>query len=201
MYAVLRPFVAVSPGVCIGCRACELACAAAHTACGATVGSLSGPPVPRLYLVRQEADCAPVACRHCEAAPCAAVCPTAAIVCDGLGVVVETSRCIGCKACLAVCPVGAMAMAEVVVDGRPVLRRLPVPDVPGGSLEVPALLASKCDLCRDRPAGPACLTACPVGALTLVVPAELRRSRLLAAARAMAAASSVCAPGGREQGA
>ncbi|WP_235669570.1 4Fe-4S dicluster domain-containing protein [Solidesulfovibrio carbinolicus] len=188
--------MSVTPGACIGCRACELACAAAHMAAGATVGSMTRPPVPRLYLVREGGTAAPVACRHCEAAPCAAVCPTAAVRCDASGVVVEPARCIGCKACLAVCPVGAMALAEVQDHGRPVLRRVPDPAAPGGFVEEPAWLASKCDLCRERPAGPACVGACPVGALSLVVPGEVRRVRLLAAARAMAAAAS----GAREEG-
>ena len=182
----LRPFIAARAEACIGCRACELACGAAHVPGGATVGSLGGPVVPRLYLVRAGAVCLPVACRHCEAAPCAAVCPTAAIRCDAAGVVVETGRCIGCKTCLAACPVGAMALAEVVENGRPVMHRIVDAGAPEGFVETPALLASKCDLCRERSAGPACVAACPTGALECVDPARLRRERIRAAALALA---------------
>lgn len=186
MNQTLRPFIAARAEACLGCRACELACAAAHGPGGATVGSLGGPLAPRLYLVRAGSVRLPVSCRHCEGAPCAAVCPTAAIVCDAFGVQVEPARCIGCKACLAACPVGAMALAEVLDNGRPVLRRTADASTPEGYVETPALLASKCDLCRERPAGPACVGACPTGALELVAPARLRRDRLRLAALALA---------------
>ncbi len=57
------------------------------------------------------------ACRQCEDAPCANVCPNGAISRDKGFVHVMQERCIGCKTCVVACPYGAM---EVVV--RPVIR-------------------------------------------------------------------------------
>lgn len=185
MSSRLSPFILATAAQCIGCRACELACAAAHVAGGATIGSLRGPLVPRLYLTRVEAVRAPVACRHCEAAPCAAVCPNAAIRRTAFGVQVEAEKCVGCKTCMAACPVGAMEMAHVLVDGAPALRRVVDPATGEAALE-PALLASKCDLCRERPAGPACVAACPRSALSLVDPVKMKQRRNLEAALALA---------------
>lgn len=50
--------------------------------------------------------------------------------------------------------------------------------------------ALKCDLCRHREAGPACVEVCPTQALRLVTPeslGELNRQKQLASAEAMAA--------------
>lgn len=189
MPARLSPFILASAAACIGCRACELACAAAHVPAGATVGSLRGPLVPRLYLTRTSDVRVPIGCRHCEDAPCAAVCPNAAIRRTPSGVLVDAEKCVGCKTCMAACPVGAMEMAPVLVDGVPARRRV-VDPVSGKTTVEPALLASKCDLCQDRAAGPACVAACPVGALRRIDPAELKKRRNLEAALALAKAGA-----------
>ncbi|MFP5259867.1 MAG: 4Fe-4S dicluster domain-containing protein [Acidobacteriota bacterium] len=181
----LNPFILATAAKCIGCRACELACAAAHVPGGATVGSLRGPLIPRLYLTRVETVRVPVGCRHCEDAPCLAVCPNAAIRRTDCGVMVEALKCVGCKTCMTACPVGAMEMAQVIVDGAPALRRV-VDPVSGEATLEPALLASKCDLCRERPQGPACLAACPTDALALIDPVKLKKRRNVEAALALA---------------
>ena len=59
---------------------------------------------PRLTVVRDGGLAVPVQCRQCEAAPCAAACPTGALFSDGRSVAVNTAACTGCKACLAACP-------------------------------------------------------------------------------------------------
>ena len=197
MPARLSPFILATAAKCIGCRACELACAAAHVPGGVTVGSLGGPLVPRLDLTRVEAVRVPVGCRHCEDAPCAAVCPNAAIRRTGAGVLVEADRCVGCKTCMTACPVGAMEMAPICQDGQPVMRRVADPEAPEGYVLEQAILASKCDLCRTRSSGPACVAACPQGALALVDPVKLKKRRNIEAALAMAGAAAVHTAGDR----
>lgn len=181
----LNPFILASASKCIGCRACELACAAAHVDGGVSVGSLKGSLSPRLYLTRVEDVCVPVGCRHCEDAPCAAVCPNGAIYRSDRGVQVDESRCVGCKTCLVKCPVGAMEMAQVWENGKLVMRRVVDPQFPGNYKLEPACLASKCDLCRDREAGPACVEACPANALVLIDPVNVKKRRNVEAALAL----------------
>ena len=186
----LTPFILANAAKCIGCRACELACAAAHLKGGFSVGSLKGPLSPRLYLIRTEDVCVPIGCRHCEDAPCAAVCPNGAIQRTDSGMLVDESHCVGCKTCLAACPFGAMEMAQIWKSGKPVLRRVVNPDNPESFDLEPALLASKCDLCHERKEGPACVAACPRDALTLVDPVKIKKRRNLEAALALAGAGA-----------
>ncbi|SIN72342.1 4Fe-4S dicluster domain-containing protein [Halodesulfovibrio marinisediminis] len=181
----LNPFILASASKCIGCRACELACAAAHVDGGVSVGSLKGSLSPRLYLTCVEDIRVPVGCRHCEDAPCAAVCPNSAIYRSDNGVQVDESRCVGCKTCLVSCPFGAMEMAQVLENGKSVMRRIVDPDFPEDVKIEPALLASKCDLCKGREAGPACVEACPENALVLLQPVKIKKRRNVEAALAL----------------
>ena len=153
----MHAFVLADPSRCIGCRACEIACVAAHMR--EDMGQAMEcdlPFAPRLCLIRESGVTAPIQCRQCEDAPCAAACPTGAVASDGKTVVVTEERCIGCKACLAACPVGAMQVG-----------RLP------GERTVP--LAHKCDVCATRGYAPACVDVCPAAALRLVSPQALGR--------------------------
>ena len=81
-------------------------------------------------------------CRHCQDAPCVAVCRTGALVQNSLTGVVDriVENCIGCWTCAMVCPYGAIG------------RRMEV------------RMAVKCDRCKDLDV-PACVQACPTGAL------------------------------------
>lgn len=182
----LNPFILATASKCIGCRACELACAAAHVQGGASVGSIQAPLTPRLYLTCAGDLRVPIGCRHCEDAPCAAVCPNGAIFRTEDGVQIDESRCVGCKTCLVTCPVGAMEMAQIWETGKPVMRRVTDPNSPESFTIEPALLASKCDLCKGRKAGPACVEACPKDALTLINPAKIKHRRNVEAALALA---------------
>ena len=71
----------------------------------------------------------------------------------------KVKSCIGCKSCVMACPFGAVSVATTQV---PVLMG----DVRVGSQTKSFVL--KCDLCVDRPGGPACAEACPTKGLSLV---------------------------------
>ena len=116
---------------------------------------------PRLRVTRTYEISAPVACHHCEDAPCAKACPTGALFFDPKNhrIGVNEDNCIGCKSCVMACPFGAVSVATTQV---PVLMG----DVRVGSQTKSFVL--KCDLCVDRPGGPACAEACPTKGLTLV---------------------------------
>ena len=136
---------------CLACKSCEVACALAHSKSKVLEEAITEQPKPqrRVTVEAVEEFGVPMQCRHCEDAPCMAVCPTGAIhrpQADG-PVLIEQDRCIGCKFCLMACPFGVI---DVSNDGKAML---------------------KCDLCIERTKvgrQPACVEACPTKALKLV---------------------------------
>jgi len=165
---------------CLGCKSCELQCALAHSEAGNLVEAIGAesPPKSRVHVQAMPAapgseqgqnplfaGSMPLQCRHCEDAPCMSVCPTGAIYRpdDAGPVLVDADRCIGCKFCLVICPFGVMDLSR---DGK---------------------AAMKCDRCIDRTAegeAPACVAACPTGAIEFIELDEyLRRQRQGAAGR------------------
>ena len=141
---------------CIGCHSCILACTVAHCASPTLQEAIQQeqPPEPGMSLVAIGEAAVPLHCQHCQEAPCVAVCPKEAIQRpdpDG-PVILDEELCVGCQACVIVCPFGMIRMSA---DGK---------------------MALKCDMCIDRQqAGqpPACVEACPTGALELVKDADL----------------------------
>jgi len=116
---------------CDGCRLCEMMCSLVKT------GGTISPVKARVRVVKIETlgiD-VPMICYHCEDPPCKAVCPTAAIYRSGEtdAVLVEESRCIGCRECMVACPFGAILFDES--KG----------------------VVAKCDLCDGNPA---CVKIC-----------------------------------------
>ncbi|MER5390539.1 4Fe-4S dicluster domain-containing protein [Saccharopolyspora sp. NPDC002686] len=93
-------------------------------------------------------------CKHCTHAACLDVCPTGALIRTEYGtVLVQDDVCNGCGYCVPACPYG-------VIDVRP--------DTGG---------AAKCTMCQDRlGAGlmPACATACPTESIQYGPLDELR---------------------------
>lgn len=145
---------------CLACKACEFGCAVEHSASKDMVEAIheDPPPVPRVRLEQVEGTAIPLQCRHCEDAPCVAICPTGAI--EKLGpeqaVIIHEDKCIGCKFCVAVCPFGVVTLRK---DGR---------------------VALKCDLCLLRTEEgllPACVTACPTGAMKFLTAEELAKEK------------------------
>ncbi len=161
------PFILVNPARCLGCHTCALACAAAHTQAGSIIGAvLAGERLqPRNTVVQVDGVKLSTQCRQCEDAPCVKVCPTGATYRTETYTAVDLRRCIACRLCTLVCPFGAIHIATTEVAGR--TKRA----------------AFKCDLCVDRPGGPACVAACPTQALSLQYPTEVIRQTTRVAAR------------------
>lgn len=146
-------FVLADSRKCVGCRACMAACLVKHFVPGDV-------PIARLNVVTFNGGMtSPVACHHCEDAPCAATCPTGALFHDGDRIGVNIERCIGCRSCVMACPFGAVTVHERYNESA-------MGDVMLSASNRAVVV--KCDRCYDRPNGPACVEACTSGALMLV---------------------------------
>lgn len=148
--------VFVNPERCIGCKQCQIACTVAHSESKNIFGAVFETPIPRprilvspgLYLDTSF----PNKCRHCNPAPCMAVCPTGAISRESEMemVVLDGHRCIACAMCALVCPFDVLTFYPAI------------------ALEPDRQVAIKCDHCIERRKQgqiPACVEACKVGAL------------------------------------
>ena len=123
---------------CTGCRTCEMVCSVMHD-------GVVNPERSRIKIMKWEAEglYVPMSCQQCQDAPCMNVCPVKAISQDEeLGrIMVDYDICIGCRACVAVCPFGAMNFN--VKDKR----------------------VFKCDLCDGEPQ---CVRFCDVQAIEYI---------------------------------
>lgn len=114
----------VTPGRCIGCRTCEVACAFRHANEGI-------PGRSRVQVRKVDKDVyIPLLCLQCEEAACVKACPVMALWRNaGTGAIeVQENRCIRCNACVPACPFGNMAV------------------------EAPVKAVIKCDVCGGDPA-------------------------------------------------
>lgn len=142
----------VDPSRCIGCRACEKACAECHTHRGHSMIHVD-------FLNRSDSVASvPMVCMHCSDPTCAQVCPADAIKKGEDGVVRSSlkPRCIACSNCVLACPFG-------------------VPNMMVGLEQM-----MKCDMCYDRTSigkRPMCATVCPSQALAYVPRSEIMRRR------------------------
>lgn len=178
MNSKLNSFVVADPSKCIGCKACEVACAVVH--CDkpvTTAGTMDTPVIPRLYLVKTAEVTMPIQCRHCEDAPCANVCPVGAISQEGEAIIVNEEVCVGCKTCLMACPFGAIDLVPQYKDGEGVVQRVLKAKTEDGLSDKAQVIANKCDLCSKRIEGPACVEVCPQKALEVIAPAKEKKNR------------------------
>jgi formate dehydrogenase iron-sulfur subunit len=156
--------------VCIGCKACEVACKewnlvpedglswTGHSY--DNTGELNANTWRHVAFVEQQAP-DPIkrgkqdfrwlmesdVCKHCTHAGCLDVCPTGAIFRTEFGtVVIQDDVCNGCGYCVTACPFGVIDRREIDADGG----------------------AHKCTLCYDRLQDgmePACAKACPTDSI------------------------------------
>ncbi len=175
--------------ICIGCKACEVACKEWNQIpedgfqfLGRSydnTGQLGASTWRHVAFVEQPTGggeqrwlMSSDVCKHCTSAACLNVCPTGALFRTEFGaVVVQQDICNGCGYCIPACPFGVIDQRKE--DGR----------------------AWKCTLCYDRlRAGqaPACAQACPTQSIQFGPLDELR-------ARAAARVDEV--PGARLYGA
>jgi len=168
--------------VCIGCKACEVACKEwnAIPADGNldllgssydNTGALGASTWRHVAFIEQPAPAggdqadfrwlmSSDVCKHCTHAACLDVCPTGSLFRTEFGtVVVQDDICNGCGYCVPACPFG-------VIDRRE-----------GDSGQRNVGIAQKCTLCYDRlGAGntPACAQACPTESIVFGNLDELR---------------------------
>lgn len=147
--------------LCVGCQACEIACKQEHDL-------PVGPRWIRLFQVGpKEAGGAlvmkfiAIRCMHCERPVCAEACPVGAISKNPDGrVLIHSDSCTGCKGCAEACPRGA-----------------PQLNLQSHTMEI-------CTMCihrTEKGLKPACVQACPYGALRfgeINGLLELKRQRL-----------------------
>ena len=184
--------------ICIGCKACEVACKEWNlvpedglvwtgesydntSALGANTwrhvafveqkepARLEGDQPDALrWLMSSDV------CKHCTHAACLDVCPTGALFCTEYGtVVVQEDVCNGCGYCVPACPFG-------VIDRRHLPRSPADPPAEILGLQLGKRedgRAWKCTLCYDRLKGgyePACAKACPTESIQFGPLDELR---------------------------
>ncbi len=148
---------------CTGCRLCELVCAVSHD-------GISNPARSRIRVMKWEAEglYIPMTCQQCQDAPCLNVCPVKAISQDEeMGrVTVDYDVCIGCRACVSVCPFGAMKFNTI---DRRIL---------------------KCDVCDGDPQ---CVRFCEVNAVEFIEADEVGIIKSRKAAQRVSAAGKKAA--------
>jgi Fe-S-cluster-containing dehydrogenase component len=154
--------VLVDTTLCVGCRGCEAACAERN---GLPEPALAGEPraldhrrttAPNVFTVVNRGErlgpdgtqrFAKTQCLHCVDPACASACPVRAFEKTAAGpVVYNAERCIGCRYCMVACPF----------------------EVPKYEYDKAVPYVRKCDFCASRQADglePACVAACPSGAL------------------------------------
>jgi len=151
------PGVLVDTTLCVGCRACEAACAEAN----------GNPPPPEgegVFSKRRETSetaftvvnkvegvegrFAKRQCMHCISPACASACPVRAMDKKPEGpVTYDPTNCLGCRYCMIACPF----------------------DIPKYEYGSNTPRVRKCQFCAERQAAglkPACTEVCPTGALT-----------------------------------
>lgn len=128
--------------LCTGCHSCEMICSLLHD-------GVTGPCHGRIKVKLGELDQIRheiLTCLHCTDHPCYDACPKKdSAMCiseDGIVYIVE-DNCIGCGKCQLACKFTPSRINFVKSKNKEERK------------------AKKCDLCRNRAEGPACIQFCP----------------------------------------
>jgi tetrathionate reductase subunit B len=161
----MKVFV-VDVAICNGCYCCQIACKDEHCANDWTPYAKPQPETGQFWLKLNEyvrgtvpkvkMHYLPVLCMHCEKAPCMSACKVEGAIykrADGL-VILDPTKCTGCKNCVDACPYGAIYFNEGLN------------------------LAQKCTGCAHLLDNgwkePRCVDACPTQALKFGEEADLK---------------------------
>jgi Fe-S-cluster-containing dehydrogenase component len=127
-----------SPERCVGCQRCMLACASVH-------GGAISPQLSRIMWIEEfvgKETFEPMFCKQCDNPLCYWACPKkdqALSIDEVTGArYINTDNCIGCQSCIRACPYTP----------------------PRINFDTERKVSIKCDLCMDRPNGPACIEVC-----------------------------------------
>lgn len=135
--------------LCAGCTSCEIVCSLVHD-------EVVGPSFNRIFVDRGTVSMIHTVytCQHCSDHPCYNACPRkdkAMCIDENNIVYINEEYCIGCRLCMKACVFDPPRINFVTSKDRSKRK------------------AKKCDLCRTRPEGPACIEYCQVKCIRLVV--------------------------------
>lgn len=141
----MERMIVIEPEKCTGCSICEMICSFKDNTFNPYKSKI------KVLKIEESGIDLPIVCLHCEEPMCVDVCPMGAIKKDVDGTVrIDHDMCRGCKACMMVCPYGAIRD----VDGEMI----------------------KCDLCDGNPK---CAKWCPTEAIRFlnIASSEIPRSK------------------------
>jgi Fe-S-cluster-containing hydrogenase component 2 len=131
--------------LCSGCTFCEIICSLTHD-------GVVGPQYNRIFVEKKRRSMIHkiLSCQHCDDHPCYEKCPKKdeALCIDENNIAyIDEEKCIGCGLCVRACRFAPSRINMVKNKDRSKRK------------------AKKCDLCRSRPEGPACIEWCSVQCL------------------------------------
>lgn len=148
---------------CDGCKKCTEACQAMHH-------TESDREWIKVFTMKDAAATAPYffpkPCFHCDNPPCTKVCPVNATFKrqDGI-VLIDNTRCIGCRMCMAACPYSTRFFNWSAPSAEQTASVGNIPYSPEQSVPRRMGTVEKCDFCPDmirQGKMPACVSGCPM---------------------------------------
>ncbi|MFI5149760.1 MAG: 4Fe-4S dicluster domain-containing protein [Bacteroidia bacterium] len=151
---------------CDGCKKCTEACQKMHY-------TESDREWIKVFTMKDAEATAPYffpkPCFHCDNPPCTKVCPVNATFKrqDGI-VLIDNTRCIGCRSCMAACPYSTRFFNWSHPDPKQTAALSEQQYSPESSVPRRMGTVEKCDFCPDmlrQGKMPACVSGCPMDAI------------------------------------